>query len=94
MSRTMFLDHVKRHVTVGPEAREYPRLNSPLTKKSLLQENPTVLSEKPAVLSDSISKNVMTSSHVIWIPWIPNQVVRDPRESKGPRGIQCTKSSI
>ena len=50
---------------MGPEAREYPRLNSPLTKKSLLQENPTILLGKPAVLSDSISKRYITKKGLV-----------------------------
>ena len=51
--------------TVGPEAREYPRLNSPLTKKSLLQENPTILLGKPAILLDSISKRYLTKKGLV-----------------------------
>ena len=50
---------------MGPKAREHPRLNSPLTKKSLLQENPTVLLGKPAILLDSISKRYITKKGLV-----------------------------
>ena len=57
----------KEYRIVRPKAREYPRLNSLLTKKSLLQENPTILLGKLAILLDSISKRYITKKGLVII---------------------------